>query len=56
MLNHLVLRYELLVLFALVTLYFAISEPSFRSFDNIVSILQSVSTVGSSLSASRSRW
>ena len=45
-LNHLVLRYGLLVLFALVTLYFAISEPTFRSFDNIVSILQSVSTVG----------
>ena len=45
-LNHLVLRYGLLVLFALVTLYFAISEPTFRSVDNIVSILQSVSTVG----------
>ena len=41
-----ILRYGLLALFAGVTLYFALSEPSFRSFDNIVSILQSVSTVG----------
>ena len=41
-----ILRYGLLALFAGVTLYFALSEPSFRSFDNVVSILQSVSTVG----------
>lgn len=44
--ERLVLRYGLLALFAAVTLYFALSEPSFRSVDNIVSILQSVSTVG----------
>jgi simple sugar transport system permease protein len=41
-----VLRFGLLALFTGVTIYFALSEPSFRSFDNIVSILQSVSTVG----------
>ena len=44
--ERLILRYGLLALFAGVTLYFAISEPSFRSVDNVVSILQSVSTVG----------
>ena len=45
-LDRVILRSGLLVLFALVTLYFAATEPTFRSFDNIVSILQSVSTVG----------
>jgi simple sugar transport system permease protein len=44
--DRVILRSGLLVLFALVTLYFAATEPTFRSFDNIVSILQSVSTVG----------
>ncbi len=44
--ERVILRYGLLALFAGVTLYFALSEPSFRSVDNIVSILQSVSTVG----------
>ncbi|MDA0180526.1 ABC transporter permease [Solirubrobacter phytolaccae] len=41
-----ILRYGLLALFAGVTLFFVLSEPSFRSFNNIVSILQSVSIVG----------
>jgi simple sugar transport system permease protein len=44
--ERLVLRFGLLALFAGVTVYFAVSEPSFRSFDNVISILQSVSTVG----------
>lgn len=41
-----VLRYGLLALFAAVTAYFALSEPAFRSVDNVISILQSVSTIG----------
>ena len=44
--ERLILRFGLLALFAGVTVYFAVSEPSFRSVDNIISILQSVSTVG----------
>jgi simple sugar transport system permease protein len=44
--ERVVLRYGLLALFAAVTLYFGISEPAFRSVDNVISILQSVSTVG----------
>lgn len=44
--ERLILRFGLLALFAGVTLYFALSEPSFRSVDNVISILQSVSTVG----------
>lgn len=44
--ERLILRFGLLALFAGVTVYFAVSEPAFRSVDNIISILQSVSTVG----------
>ena len=54
-LDRVILRSGLLVLFRAGRVYFAATEPTFRSFDNIVSILQSVSTVGIIASASRSR-
>ncbi len=41
-----VVRFGLLGLFALVTVYFAVTEPAFRTSDNILSVIQSVSVVG----------
>lgn len=43
---RLVLRYGLLAVIAAIIVYFAASEPAFRSFDNMFSILQSVAIVG----------
>lgn len=44
--EQLVLRYGLLVFIAIVFAYFAATEPSFRTIDNLFAILQSVSIVG----------
>jgi simple sugar transport system permease protein len=44
--QRLLVRFGVLGLFAAVTAYFAVTEPAFRTSDNILSVIQSVSVVG----------